>query len=64
MTGRCCAECREEFGPLRPAVEPVELRTLEAGRLVPRLKIVAHGALCAGCARQGARAGSKPRRAS
>lgn len=50
---RCCAECRQEFNAMRPAVEPVALRTLEAGRTVPRLRIVAHGSLCAACARAG-----------
>lgn len=56
---RVCASCRQEFGPLRPPVEPVELRTLEAGRLVPRLRIVAHGSLCAACARDQVTRGGK-----
>ena len=49
--GRRCAECQQPFNDLRPPTEPVELRTLEAGRTVPRLRVVAWGSLCAACAR-------------
>jgi len=52
MSTRVCAECREPFSDARPPVEAVALRELEAGRQVPRLRIVAHGSLCAACARQ------------
>jgi len=48
---RCCATCGEEFTKLRPPAEPVELRSYQPGSTVPRLRIVAHGSLCAGCAR-------------
>jgi len=51
MTGRVCTGCRQEFGPLRPPVEPVELREGEPGHLVPRLRITLHGQRCAACAR-------------
>jgi len=48
---RVCTGCRQEFGPLRPPVEPVVLRKGEPGHLVPRLKITMLGTLCGACAR-------------
>lgn len=51
MSTRCCADCKQEFGPLRPASEAVALRPGDPGHVVPRLKITMLGTLCGACAR-------------